>query len=66
MIQSPKTLEFLKKIRDSGNWNDDYDYSKVKFINKYEKVIVINKPSLTNHEILAHLLLIGCNIIFIY
>ena len=27
MSQSPKTLEFLQKLKDSGNWNDEYDYS---------------------------------------
>ena len=32
MSQSPKTLEFLQKLKDSGNWNDEYDYSKVNFI----------------------------------
>lgn len=23
MSQSPKTLEFLQKLKDSGNWNDE-------------------------------------------
>ena len=38
MIQSPKTLEFLQKLKDSGNWNDDYDYSKVNFIRTKTKL----------------------------
>ena len=38
MIQSPKTLEFLQKLKDSGNWNDDYDYSKVNFIRTKTKI----------------------------
>ena len=28
-----KTQEFLQKLRDSGNWNDEYDYSKVEYVN---------------------------------
>ena len=43
MIQSPKTLEFLQKLKDSGNWNDDYDYSKVNFIRTKTKIDVIKK-----------------------
>ena len=31
MPQSQKTLEFLQKLKDSGHWNDDYDYSEVEF-----------------------------------
>ena len=38
MIQSPKTLEFLQKLKDSGNWNDEYDYSKVNFIRTKTKI----------------------------
>ncbi len=25
-----KTKEFLQKLKDSGNWNNDYDYSTSK------------------------------------
>ena len=28
-----KTQEFLQKLKDSGHWNDDYDYSEVEYIN---------------------------------
>ena len=38
MSQSPKTLEFLQKLKDSGNWNDEYDYSKVNFIRTKTKI----------------------------
>ena len=38
MSQSPKTLEFLQKLKDSGNWNNEYDYDKVDYINKLPKV----------------------------
>ena len=33
MSQSPKTSEFLQKLKDSGNWNDEYDYSEVNYSN---------------------------------
>ena len=29
MPQSQKTLEFLQKLKDSGQWNEDCDYSEV-------------------------------------
>jgi hypothetical protein len=53
MIQSPKTLEFLKKLKDSGNWNDEYDYSEVDFINSKTKIIIIEKKwnSITSVQI---------------
>ena len=28
-----KTEKFLQKLKDSENWNDEYDYSKVVYIN---------------------------------
>ena len=45
MSQSPKTLEFLQKLKDSGNWNDEYDYSKVNFIRTKTKIDVIKKET---------------------
>ena len=42
MSQSPKTLEFLQKLKDSGNWNDEYDYSKVNFIRTKTKIDKFN------------------------
>ena len=43
MSQSPKTLEFLQKLKDKGHWNDDYDYTKVIYINAKTSVILFNK-----------------------
>jgi superfamily II DNA or RNA helicase len=45
------TKEFLQKLKDSGHWNDDYDYSKVEYINNSTKVIVIDKNNNTEHLI---------------
>ncbi len=36
-----KTKEFLQKLKDSGNWNDTYDYSKVDYINSKIKIKII-------------------------
>jgi len=38
MPQSQKTLEFLQKLKDSGHWNDDYDYSEVDFYGVHAKI----------------------------
>ena len=59
MIQSPKTLEFLQKLKDSGNWNEEYDYSEVDYINKHEKVFILNKNYDTKHLITPLSLLNG-------
>ena len=32
MPQSQKTLEFLQKLKATGHWNDDYDYSDVEYV----------------------------------
>jgi len=45
------TLEFLQKLKDSGHWNDDYDYSEVEYINNSKKVIIIWKKYNTKHLI---------------
>ncbi len=50
-MQDQKTLEFLQKLKDSGHWNDDYDYSKVVYVSAKEKVIIIYKPLDTKHLI---------------
>jgi hypothetical protein len=42
MNQSPKTSEFLQKLKDSGNWNDEYDYSKVDY--KTSRAIEVDIP----------------------
>ncbi len=38
-----KTKEFLQKLKDSGNWNDDYDYSKVDYINAKLPILIIDE-----------------------
>lgn len=57
MSQSKKTLEFLQKLKDSGYWNDDNDYSEVDFIKNSERVLVIDTKIETKHLILPKLLL---------
>lgn len=41
-MQDEKTLDFLQKLKDSGNWNELYDYSKVKYLNVNTKVLIID------------------------
>ena len=59
MPQSQKTLEFLKKLKDSGYWNDDYDYFEVDYVNNGTKVSVIDNEFNSRHLILPKLLLTG-------
>ena len=47
-----KTKEFLQKLKDSGHWNNDYDYSKVEYVKSKDKVIVIDKRCSTTHFLL--------------
>ena len=51
MPQSKRTLEFLQKLKDSGYWNDDYDYSEVEYINAKKPVILFNKLTETHHNV---------------
>jgi superfamily II DNA or RNA helicase len=62
-MQDEKTLEFLQKLKDSGNWNDNYDYSKVEYINNISEVIVINKRFNTEHLVLPKNLLRGIKLV---
>lgn len=50
-MQDEKTFEFLKSIKDLGNWNEDYDYSSVNFTVTKSKVVVIYKPYNTKHTV---------------
>lgn len=43
------TEEFLTELKESGNWNDNYDYSLVEYDGKISKVIVIHKEFNTKH-----------------
>ena len=56
-MQDKKTLEFLQKLKDSGNWDDECDYSKLKYIGKTFRVEVIHKANNTSHLFLPHKLL---------
>ena len=51
MSQSQKTLEFLQKLKDSGHWNDDYDYSELEFesFKTTPKVLIIDKTLNSRH-----------------
>lgn len=57
MSQSKKTLEFLQKLKDSGHWNENYDYSEVDYINATSKLIIIDKLYNSKHHISADRLL---------
>ena len=49
--EDAKTEEFLFKLKESGNWKKEYDYSNVEFINTRNKVIVIDTKFNTKHLI---------------
>jgi hypothetical protein len=55
---SDKTKQFLQKLRDSGHWNDDYDYSKVEYVNNHTNVIIVDDLGF-NHTMTARSVLIG-------
>ena len=59
-----KTKRFLQKLKDSGHWNDYYDYSKVDYVINTTKVIVIDKKYDREHLMTPTRLMIGskCNI----
>jgi len=46
-----KTQEFLQKLKDSGNWNVDYDYSEVYYIKNSVKVKITDKRYNSKHLI---------------
>jgi superfamily II DNA or RNA helicase len=51
MSQSQKTVEFLQKLKDSGHWNEDYDYSEVDYVDNTTKIIVFDNKLKTQHLI---------------
>lgn len=59
MSQSQKTLEFLQKLKDSGHWDDDYDYSEVDYIGSKNRVVIINKLTQIKHLMRPYGLLDG-------
>jgi hypothetical protein len=54
-----KTQEFLQRLKDSGNWNDDYDYSDSKYISNRLVIRVRDKTTNTFHLIRPGVLLRG-------
>lgn len=44
-----KTKNFLAKLKASGHWNEDYDYTEVDYVNSNTKIIVIHKKFGTRH-----------------
>jgi 3-mercaptopyruvate sulfurtransferase SseA len=54
-----KTKDFLQRLKDSGNWNDNYDYSKVVYSGRSSKVIVIDSKFNTEHLIYSFDLMKG-------
>ena len=59
MSQSHKTLEFLQKLKDSGHWNENYDYSQVDYNNINSKVIVVDKVMNSIHSLIPKRMLYG-------
>ena len=53
------TEEFLLELKESGNWNEEYDYSLVDFNGKMSRVIVVHKEFNTKHLFLPQKLLDG-------
>ena len=35
-----KTQDFLQRLKDSGNWNEDYDYSELIYKKNTTKAII--------------------------
>ena len=40
MSMNIKTQEFLQKLKDIGNWNEDYDYSELIYKKNTTKAII--------------------------
>ena len=63
MPQSQKTLEFLQKLKDSGHWNEDYDYSEVEYTGAHNKLIIINRSNQLKHLMRPYGLLDGSRLV---
>ena len=57
-MQSDKTIKFLDKLKESGNYNENHDYSLVNYINISTKIVIIDEYGF-EHEIIAGSLLDG-------
>jgi len=53
-VEKYNTEEFLQKIKNNGYWNDDYDYSKIKYIGRINKIIVIDTKFNTEHLMMPY------------
>jgi superfamily II DNA or RNA helicase len=42
-MQSDKTIKFLDKLKESGNYNENHDYSLVDYINPKSKIKIIDE-----------------------
>lgn len=53
------SVNFLEKLKASGHWDDNYDYTKLNYSGNYNKVRVINKVLNSVHEVTPERLLKG-------
>lgn len=56
-LPETKTAAYLQRLKDNGRWNDNYDYSQVRY-EKRKQVIVFDENGL-KHEMLERSLLSG-------
>lgn len=62
-MQSEKTIKFLERLKESGNYNENYDYSKVDYINNSTKIIIIDENGFEHSQLPgAHLRGMGLTI----
>mgnify|MGYP001562214918 FL=1 len=54
-----KNVYFLQQLKDRGHYNEDYDYSKINYIDMRTKVIIIDKKYDSEHLISPDKLLCG-------
>jgi superfamily II DNA or RNA helicase len=57
-MMTDKTKEFLQKLKDSGNWNEKYDYSKIVYNNNTTNIIIIDEKGF-EHEMAPKSLIKG-------
>ena len=50
-MMTEKTKKFLEKLKESGHWNDDYNYGKVDYVNVKTNVVVIDEKFGSEHLI---------------
>ncbi len=59
MAYSKKALEFIEKLKSKGMYDENYDYSRIDYINTKTKLIIIDKSYQTSHLITAESLMNG-------